>query len=203
MPVSLSDLEIIPFDPAQHDVSNFDCGDEDLNDFLKNDASKFQADHLSHTQIVLLNGILVAYITLLADCIILQTSEKKKTLTEARAYHQSMYTFPAIKIGRIGVQKEFRRSGVGTQLLIYTIGLVVRMNRELNIACRFITLDAYPESVPWYEKKNFKFNKHYGRKPKKWAAWAAVSAFCCVLLGRQRKTHPSMRYDILRSPAIS
>jgi hypothetical protein len=51
MPVSLDDLEIIPFDPAQYDVSNFDCGDEDLNDFLKNEAFKFQADHLSHTQL--------------------------------------------------------------------------------------------------------------------------------------------------------
>lgn len=203
MLVSLADLEIIPFDPAQHDASNFDCGDQDLNDFLKNDASKFQADHLSHTQIVLLNGALVAYITLLADCVILQTGEKKKILQQARAYHQRIYTFPAIKIGRIGVQKEFRHSGIGTQLLIYTIGLVVRLNKELNIACRFITLDAYPQSISWYEKKYFKFNKHYGRKPIKWPAWAAISAFCCVLLGRQRRTHPSMRYDILRSPEIS
>jgi len=84
--------------------------------------------------------------------------------------------------------------------LIYTIGLVVRMNWELNIACRFITLDAYPQSVSWYEKKNFKFNKHYGRAPR---GWAAVSAFCRVLVGRERRAHSSMRYDILRSPKIT
>jgi GNAT superfamily N-acetyltransferase len=200
MPVSLSDLEILPFDPARHVVSNFDCGDDDLNDFLKNDAAKFQSDHLSHTRVVFLNDALVAYLTLLADCIILQTGEKKKILKEARAYHQSVYTFPAVKIARIGIQKEFQWSGVGTQLLIYTIGLVVRMNRELNIACRFITVDAYPRSVSWYEKKNFRFNKHYRRGPR---GWAAVSAFCRTLIGRERKTHPSMRYDILRSPKIT
>src|SRR5580704_5629007 len=111
MPISLSDLEIVPFD-ATHDVSNFDCNDDDLNDFLKNDAAKYQADHLSHTRIVLLNGTLVGYITLLADCIILQTGEKKKALKEARAHHQSVYTFPAVKIGRIGIQKEHQRSGI-------------------------------------------------------------------------------------------
>lgn len=199
MPISLSDLEIVSFDSAQHDVSAFDCDDDDLNDFLKNDAAKFQADHLSHTRVVFLKGELVAYITLLADCIILQTGEKKKTLREALAHHQSVYTFPAVKIGRVGVKKDLQRSGIGTQLLIYTIGLVVRMNRELNIACRFITLDAYPKSVSWYEKKHFKFNKHYGRAPRR---WAAISTFFRVLMGREKKVHPSMRYDILRSPKI-
>jgi hypothetical protein len=40
MAISLADLEIIPFDSKEHDVSVFDCGDEDLNDFLKSDAAK-------------------------------------------------------------------------------------------------------------------------------------------------------------------
>jgi GNAT superfamily N-acetyltransferase len=199
MPVSLADLEIVPYDPSQHDVSTFDCDDDDLNDFLKNDAAKYQTEHLSQTRLVFRQGQLIAYITLLADCIILQSSEKKKTLKEARSHHQSIYTFPAVKIGRIGVRKGLQRSGIGTQLLIYTIGLVVRMNRELNIACRFITLDAYPKSVSWYEQKHFKFNKHYGRAPR---GWAAISAFCRTLVGREKKSHPSMRYDILRSPKI-
>jgi GNAT superfamily N-acetyltransferase len=200
MPISLSELEIVPFDHASHDVSAFDCDDDDLNDFLQHDAAKYQADHLSHTRVVLWKGTLVGYITLLADCIILQTSEKKKALKELRAHHQSVYTFPAIKIGRIGIQKEHQHSGIGTQLLIYTIGLVVRMNRELNIGCRFITLDAYPQSVSWYERKHFIFNKHYQRMPR---GLAAVSAFVRTLAGRSVKGHPSMRYDILRSPKIT
>jgi hypothetical protein len=200
MRVTLADLEIVCFDPATHNVAGFDCGDSDLNDFLKSDAAKYQADHLSHTRLAFLRGDLVGYITLLADCIILQTSEKKKTLKEARTHHQSIYTFPAIKIGRIGVDKNSQQTGVGTQLLIYTIGLVFRMNRELNIGCRFITLDAYPKSVSWYEKKHFMFNKHYSRPPK---TLAAVMAFGRTLLGREKKTHPSMRYDILKSSKIT
>jgi GNAT superfamily N-acetyltransferase len=200
MPISLSDLEIVPFDPT-HDVSHFDCDDDDLNDFLKNDAAKYQADHLSHTRIVRLNGTLVGYITLLADCIILQTSEKKKALKETRSHHQSVYTFPAVKIGRIGIQKDYQRTGIGTLLLIYTIGLVARLNREFNIGCRFITLDAYPKSVSWYEHKHFTFNKHYGRSPH--GIIAAVTAFSNTILGRKPGPHPaSMRYDILKSPKI-
>ncbi len=204
MAISLADLEIIPVHPAEHDVSAFDCGDEDLNDFLKNDAAKFQAEHLSHTRLVFLDGKLVGYLTLLADCIILQTSEKKRALKEARGYHQSVYTFPAVKIGRIGIQKEQQRSGIGRQLLIYTIGVVFRMNTEFNIACRFITLDAYPESVSWYERHNFTFNKYYkNTEERPRGKIAGIKAFCKVFLGKNEKKHPSMRYDLLRSPQIT
>jgi GNAT superfamily N-acetyltransferase len=199
MPVSLSDLEIVFFDPKEHDVSTFDCGDEDLNDFLKNDAVKFQTEHLSHTRLVYLEGVLVGYVTLLADCIILKTDEKKKTLHQARSQHQTIYTFPAIKIGRIGIQKEHQKAGIGTQLLNYTIALVYRLNKELNVGCRFITLDAYPQSVSWYEKKKFVFNKHYNRTPSR---TAGIIAFCRAFIGKEKKIHPSMRYDILKSPEI-
>lgn len=199
MPVSVDDLEIVLFDPTKHDVSTFDCGDDDLNDFLRTDAYRYQADHLSFTRLVFLKGELIGYITLLADCIILQTGEKKKALKEARADHRAIVTFPAIKIGRLGIKTEYQRSGVGTHLLNYTIGLVFRLNREMNVGCRFITLDAYPKSISWYQKKQFVFNKHYKVAP---SQVTGALAFCRAFLGIVKKSHPSMRYDILRSPEI-
>jgi GNAT superfamily N-acetyltransferase len=182
MQVTLADLEIVRFDPGTQDVSGFDCGDADLNEFLKNDAARYQAEHLSHTRLAFLQGALVGYITLLADCIILKTSEKQRVLEQLLDFHQAVYTFPALKIGRLGVQNASKGTGVGTQLLKYAVGLVVRLNTELNVGCRFITLDAYPGSVTWYQKNGFLFNKHY-KTPE--------------------KTHPSMRYDILKSPQIN
>jgi ribosomal protein S18 acetylase RimI-like enzyme len=182
MSVALADLKLVSFDPETHNVGTFDCGDSDLNEFLKNDAARYQHDHLSHTRLVFLNGKLVGYITLLADCIILKTSEKKHILERLLDFHQSVYTFPALKIGRLGVQNECKRMGIGTQLLKYAVGLVVRLNKEMSIGCRLITLDAYPDSIAWYQKNGFVFNKHYA-KPE--------------------NTHPSMRYDILKSPQIA
>src|ERR1035438_6297773 len=91
MPISLVDLEIVPFDPARHDVSTFDCDDDDLNDCLRHDAAKYQADHLSHTRVVFLAGTLVGYITLLADCIILQPSEKKPLRTAYKMCPQAIF----------------------------------------------------------------------------------------------------------------
>lgn len=179
--VSLADLEIVRLDLAVHDVSGFDCGDSDLNDFLKTDATNYQADHVSHTRLAFLNRELVGYVTLLADCIILKTSEKKRLLDKLLLSHQTVFTFPALKIGRLGVQSGFQRSGIGRQLLKYVIGLVVRLNDEFGIGCRFITVDAYPRSIPWYTKHGFVANKHYAD------------------LG---KANPSMRFDILKGPQI-
>jgi hypothetical protein len=143
----------------------------------------------------------VGYITLLADCIILQTPEKKKVLKEARDQHRTLYTFPAIKIGRLGVQKNLQRSGVGTHLLRYTVGVVVRLNRELNVGCRFITLDAYPKSVSFYERKSFVFNKHYKSVAQERTSYVKALDW---LLQREPKEagNRSMRYDILKSPEI-
>ena len=39
-----------------HYLNDFDCGDEDLNDFLKNDALKQQNEKLSLTKSVILNS---------------------------------------------------------------------------------------------------------------------------------------------------
>jgi len=177
MPVRLADLHIENFDPQKHQVQDFSSGDADLDDFLKNDAARYQVEHLSHTRVAYLNGNIVAYLTLLSDCIVLETKEKKRLFS----FHRRIYNFPALKIGRLAVSEAQAKTGIGKALLQYTIGLVIRMNADLRIGCRFITVDAYPGSIFWYQKHGFVFNKHYDD------------------LG---KTHPSMRYDILKSPQI-
>jgi GNAT superfamily N-acetyltransferase len=201
MAVTLDDLRIVQFDPNIHDVSGFDSDDSDINEFLQQEAWKYQADHISHTRLAYLDDRLVGYITLLTDCIILQTPEKKKVLKEARDQHQTVYTFPAIKIGRLGVQKGLQRSGVGTHLLRYTVGVVVRLNRELNVGCRFITLDAYPKSVSFYERKNFVFNKHYKSTRQKQKLFSRILD-CLLRRAPKEEGNRSMRYDILKSPEI-
>jgi GNAT superfamily N-acetyltransferase len=121
---------------------------------------------------------LVGYITILNDSIILKSSEKRHLFD----FNRSVFTFPALKIGRLGVRHDYQRSGVGRSLLKYAIGVVVRLNHDLNIGCRFVTVDAYPKSVSWYEANGFVYNKNYAHP---------------------EKTHPSMRYDILKSPPVA
>lgn len=178
MRITLADLYVVKADPTKHDISAFDCGDADLNDFLKNDCFHYQREYLSHTRLVFNEGKqLVAFLTLLNDSILLKTKEKKKLI----GYRWIISSFPAVKIGRLAIAKKFQRQGIGKELVKYTIGLVVRLNKELHIGSRFITLDAYPVSIPFYERCGFVFNLH-----------PDYSA----------KTHPSMRYDLIKGPRL-
>lgn len=178
--ILLSDLSILPFDPNAHDVSSFDCGDPDLNEFLQKDALKYQNEHLSFTRVVFHEKELVAYITLLTDSIVLKTPEKKKLVD----FHDSVMQWPALKIGRLAVvTTRQKQCGIGKALLQYAVALAIRIGRESGVGCRFLTVDAYPVSIAFYERHGFVVNKNYVDKEKP-------------------KTHPSMRYDILKSAPI-
>jgi GNAT superfamily N-acetyltransferase len=173
MPITLDDLKIIPL-TEDHDVSTFNCGDPDLNEFVQVDCHSYQSEYLSHTRLAFHEDRIVGYVTLLSDSIILKSKEKKKLFS----FYGKIYFFPALKIARLGVQQENQKNGVGRALLEYSIGVAARLNHEMGVGCRFITVDAYPESVPWYEQRGFIHNKH---------------------LMNPNLTHPSMRFDLLKS----
>jgi hypothetical protein len=54
---------------ARYSLSNFDSGDEELNDFLRNDAQKEQQLLLSKTHLCFHKDRIAAFITLAADSI--------------------------------------------------------------------------------------------------------------------------------------
>ena len=54
----------------EHDLSEFDCGDEDLNDFLKNDALKLQESRLNITKLIMYEDSIIGFTSLLTDAIL-------------------------------------------------------------------------------------------------------------------------------------
>ncbi|WP_303372234.1 hypothetical protein [Methanobrevibacter sp.] len=52
-----------------HAMNDFDCGDDDLNGFLKNDALTQQNANLNVTKLVMCNQMIVGFVTLLTDTI--------------------------------------------------------------------------------------------------------------------------------------
>jgi ribosomal protein S18 acetylase RimI-like enzyme len=178
MPITLDDLDLICAIKEEHHACTvaFDCHDDDLNDFVRNDCYRYQSECVSQTRLARYTktGQIVGFITLLSDSIVLETKEKKRLFE----FHKLIYQFPALKIARLGVHHEIQRQGVGESLLNYAIGLAFRMNNEMSVGCRFLTVDAYPQSVPWYRKHGFVDNE-----------------------SRKGRMHPSMRYDILRTPS--
>jgi ribosomal protein S18 acetylase RimI-like enzyme len=144
---SPGDLQMIPLDGAP--PADFDCGVEEQNGFLRGRAWRDQCQSISVTHVLYVKGVAAAYVTLMADRIMLGPKEKPKGVAYSLV--------PALKVAQLGVDVRFQRRGLGEMM----IGYAVQMARTFRgmMGCRYITLDARPELIGWYERQGFKLNK--------------------------------------------
>ena len=98
-----------------HDLDDFECESEDLTNFLKNDALNQQDLNLSLTHLVICEGVIVGYVSILTDAMKLKIMEdetaKKEILAELNITENNV--MPAIKIGRFAIDKEYAHKGLG------------------------------------------------------------------------------------------
>ena len=66
-------------------------------------------------------------------------------------------TLPAIKIWRLCVDDRYIGRGIGTQTTHFVMKKLIRMNEVLG--CRFLVVDAKPDSIKFYKKMNFEVLK--------------------------------------------
>ncbi len=137
-------------------INSFDCGDEDLNDFLLNDAKAFQRKQIAYTYILEDDGRILAYFCLLNDKISRQDSSNSmwKRIKKEFPIEKQFSSYPAVKIGRFAVDKSMRGTGLGTELMTSLKFLL--QEKHVVSAFRFITVDAYINAIPFYEKNDFK-----------------------------------------------
>lgn len=140
----------------EYPLSSFDCGDEDLNDFLLYDAKAFQKKHIAYTYILEDNGNVLAYFCLLNDKISRQDSSNTmwKRIKKEFPVEKQFSSYPAVKIGRFAVDQSMRGTGLGTELMTSLKFLL--QEKHIVSAFRFITVDAYINAIPFYEKNDFK-----------------------------------------------
>lgn len=143
--------------------SSFDCGNDDLNDFFKNDAINYSDELIGKTHFFVLDNDpskVVCAFTVSNDTIKvfdLPNSRRKKVGEQLpSSKRRFMKFFPAVKIGRLGVDKDFRGKGIGRQLMNFIKVWFYSIDNKTG--CRFVVVDAYNESGPiaYYEKNEFK-----------------------------------------------
>ena len=66
----------------------------------------------------------------------------------------SYRTYPAIKVGRLAVDKKYAKSGVGSYLVKTMREYAFSISEQ--IGCRYVTVDAYPYACEFYKKLGFK-----------------------------------------------
>lgn len=130
-------------------LDSFDCDDADLNDFLKNDAFSHEEKNIVKTYVCLYQNNPVAFFSVCTDAIKLSKTEREEEFGQPKTYPD----YPAIKIARLAVAKDFQRRGMGSFMVNIVIGKGIELSK--SIGCRFVTVDAYQKQADFYKKMGF------------------------------------------------
>ncbi len=151
MPDARESFLIEKLDEGHREVlSDFDCGHADINEFTRNDIFEYQKQNIGVSYALLdADGRILSFITLLMGAI------KMPSHLGFRIAHVSEVPnqVPALKIGRIGTLRTEQKKGHAKRLIQYALYLAIKLRKE--IGCHYLTLDAYPENVPLYQKCGF------------------------------------------------
>ena len=156
--VSIEDIRIERIH-EKHMVSGFQSYEQELVDFLIEDALKDQQKQISVTYLWFLNhGELAGYVTLLNDRINLEDDLKEFFRKKNIHYH----SLPALKIGRLCVDNRFLRQGIGTLMIAFAVKVAHHIFNQYA-GCRFIVVDAkrnaQHDPIHFYKKIRFRLLK--------------------------------------------
>ncbi len=142
-------------------MKNFSCGDEDLDDFILHRASAFQKHLLSvsYAYVEDTSGQILAYCSLANDKVAITDFKDRAEFNRFRKKRgfpneKRLKSYPAVKLCRLGVETSAKGQQIGTTVLDYIKSMFVIENKT---GCRFLTVDAYLEAVPFYVKNGFRF----------------------------------------------
>lgn len=139
----------------------FDCGHSDLNDFFKNDCINYSAELLGKSYCFVLDEDpkqIVCAFTVSNDSI--KTADlpngRKKAVIKYIPHLKHMRSYPAVLIGRLGVNIGFKRKNIGCELMDFIKAWFI--DGANKTGCRFIVVDSYNEEVPlnYYKRNEFK-----------------------------------------------
>ena len=138
-------------------IESFDCGDEALNDFILNQFSFFGLEKLAVCYALenRKSQDVLAFFSLTNDKIA-TTDFDNKTLynrfSRRFSNRKRLKSYPAVKIGRLGVSNLMQGQNIGTFIINFIKTYFINNNKS---GCRFLTVDAYYEAIPFYQKNGF------------------------------------------------
>ncbi|HGD0580601.1 GNAT family N-acetyltransferase (plasmid) [Clostridium perfringens] len=123
-------------------VGDFECSDESIENFLKNDAHNYDCSGEGNTYILIdeKDNKIVAYYTLKCNGIQVKDDNLHKVL-------------PALEIARLGVDINYEKLGLGSKMLAMAVKVAIHLKEE-HVGVKYIHLFSVPDSVDFYMKKN-------------------------------------------------
>ena len=139
-----------------YQFKSFDCGNQDLNDFLLSDSKPYLNKLLSVTYILENDEDIVAYFSVSNDKISIPDSDKAtwRRIKSLFPHSKHRSDYPAVKIGRLAVNSKYANNGIGSDILNFVKEYFISGNRT---GCAFVTVDALREAIPFYLRNDFRY----------------------------------------------
>ena len=140
----MSELRLVPL-TADHDLSDFDCGNEELNRWLVDHALASQKADLARTYVTLSGDSIAAYVSLTTGSIRPGTGPKRYARGMPR------YPLPTILIARLAVHRSHQGQRLGSRLLSEALRLAVIASD--TVAARLVVVDAIDDQAAAFYRR--------------------------------------------------
>jgi GNAT superfamily N-acetyltransferase len=146
-------------------LSDFNCDQEDeldCNGFIhkEDEAKLFQKERQGITYLFFYENTMLGYVTLAMSSIESRRMEGKFKK------HVSLKFYPSLLIGRLAVDNNLRKKGIGKYMCDWCVGLAVDMSE--HVGCRYVILETSKgKKVEFYEKCGFQKGKELEDKKEK------------------------------------
>jgi GNAT superfamily N-acetyltransferase len=156
---SLEQFDIKPFS-SQLDLSDFNCDFEEedlgLNEFIHKEAMDYQHDCMGSTYIFFNQNIPMGFVTIAMYAIEVKETKLRMVTSEKR--------YPALLLGRLGVDNNYRNRHVGRCIVQWTVAHAKALAKE--VGCRFVVVLTRQSKVVFYERCGFEVCPKYDNKKK-------------------------------------
>ena len=129
----------------------FDCGQKDLNRYLRKHAWNNQVADISQTYVALADSSVAGYYSICAGGVIV--ADVPKQLREEWA---PKYPMPAVLLARLAVDVHFQGMGLGAALLKDACINALKVADVVGVYV--MAVHAKPDAVKWYSRFSLKFD---------------------------------------------
>jgi len=136
----------------QLEIDESNADEKELKAFLIEDALDQEKMEISATYLWFFNPTneLLGYLTLLTDAIKIQGTSLRERFTDQGVNYK---TLPAIKIGRLCVNRKYRKRGIGKKMIVFSMKKLLEISED--VGCRFIVVDAKRGAAHFYKRLEF------------------------------------------------
>ena len=126
---------------------HFDCGDPNLNKYIRTHAKQNDSNNLSKTYICENDDQVVGFVTLCNAQI------EFEAMPEEYKASNPKYPVPAIRIARLAVDINQQSKGIGKALLWFALRKILQA--AYIVGTKFVVVDAKEDARGFYEKYGF------------------------------------------------